>query len=102
MGGDERGQSLGIWVLLIGVVALSSLGLVHESRVALLEARAQAIADLAALAGVHDQNSAAEVTRQSGGRLVSIVIGHSETVTVTVDLESVLATASARLDDRPE
>lgn len=99
---NECGQALGVWVLVIAIAAMALAGLVGETRVAHTEARAQSIADLAALAGVHDQTAAFTVARRSGAQMVSIVAGRDGRVTVTVSLDDVVAVASAQPDTRSE
>lgn len=101
MAGNERGQALGIWVLVIGLVSLMLVGLAHESATAHTQARVQAVADLAALAAVRDASAAEGVARRAGARVTGIVTGDSGIVTVTVDLDGVTGTASAQPEDRP-
>jgi len=98
----ERGQTLGIWVLVIGLVSLMLIGLAHETATAHTHARVQAVADLVALAAVHDTAAAEAVARRAGARVTDIVARDDGIVTVTVELDGVIGTASARPDDRPE
>ncbi len=101
MADNERGQALGIWVLVIGLVSMMLVGLAHESTTAHTQARVQAVADLAALAAVRDLRAAEGVASRAGARVTDIVTADSGIVTVTVELDDVTGTASARPDDRP-
>ena len=97
----ERG-SVTMWM--VGVTALvtvSALVTMRSSSAAVDDGRAQAAADMAALAGVSgDQPSAAEVAERNGATLVAFEV-RAEVVRVTVRRSGVIATAHAAEGEIP-
>jgi uncharacterized membrane protein len=94
----ERGSVVPLGAAVVGVALLVLLGVARLGEVAVDRARAQAAADMAALAGVFEQRSgAADLADRNGGEL----IGYQEStdsVSVVVAVRGVRARASARYE----
>lgn len=100
---NERGQSL-VWVagviLLVGSLCVLTGRLGATARIS---ARADAVADLTALAGaVGGESAAAEVAAANGGHLIEFRAGDSVDVVVTVAGRRGVAAARAVAGDAIE
>ena len=102
MSRDDEGSVL-LWVpLLVGLVAWASWWLATGGATSAVQARAQSVADLAALAAVEGGPPAAgRVARQNGATVLSVVAGAAGRVTVRVRAGATTATAAAQPEDPP-
>lgn len=95
-GRDELGSSMLVSALFIGVIALLGSGIMRISAEAHRDARAQSIADLAALAVAGgDPSGARDLVARSGARVVRVGVSDDGRATVTVSIDGTDATASA-------
>jgi uncharacterized membrane protein len=99
--GRDRG-SVTMWMVgVLALVTVLALMVVRSSTVAVDDGRAQAAADMAALAGVSADRSAASATaEQNGATLVSFVM-RADVLAVTVRRDGVIASAHATEGENP-
>ena len=96
----DSGHGTIAMVAVITVVVAVSAAMIGLGSAAVERARAQSVADLAALAAVRSPDEARSVAGANGARLAMLTVSGS-TWRVTVSVGGTEATASAEPDERP-